>query len=83
MKDMLPGDVVHLGQELGLGFVRLKGMSPSSIHNDMAYAWLMRFDNVPQTSGNPTWRALARALSEMKCQNVIDKIIQSNLLVQS
>ena len=81
IKDMVPDDVMRLGQELGLGIVRMKGMSPSSIHNEMAYAWLMRFDNVPQTSGDPTWRALAWALSEMKCQNVIDKIIQGELLV--
>ena len=78
---MVPDDVLRLGQELGLGIVRMKGMPPSSIHSDMAYAWLMRYDNVPQTSGDPTWRALARALAEMKCQNVIDKIIQSELLV--
>ena len=81
IKDMVPDDVMRLGQELGLGIVRIKGMSLSSIHSDMAYAWLMRFDNVPQTSGRPTWRALARALSEMKCQNVIDRIIQGELLV--
>ena len=81
IEDMVPDDVMRLGQELGLGIVRMKGMSLSSIHSDMAYAWLMRFDNVPQTSGRPTWRALARALSEMKCQNVVDKIIQSELLL--
>ena len=77
IEDMVPDDVVRLGQELGLRCARMKAMSPSSIHNDMAYAWLMCYDYVPQTSGDPTWRALAQALFHMKCHKVIDKIIQS------
>ena len=77
IEDMVPDDVIRLGQELGLRYARMKKMSLSSIHNEMAYAWLMCFDYVPQTSGDPTWQALAQALLYMKCHDVIGKIVES------
>ena len=74
---MVPNKVKELGQELGLSHVTLEMMSQASIHIDMAYAWLMKCDDVKKKSGTPTMRALAKALEEIGFQDPIDKIIQS------
>ena len=74
IKSMTPTNVRKLGMKLGLGYTGLQAMQPDAIHDQMAHAWL-------QSSNNPTWQTLARALKETNCQYVINRISECELLV--
>ena len=77
IRDLTPQQVLDLGQELGLYRSTLKTMPQESIRGDMVHAWLMKMDDVPEVCGDPTWRSLARGLSEQRLWGVVDTVRQS------
>ena len=62
LEDLTPQQIHNLGLELGLHYPTLMKMPQTSIHGDMVHAWLIRSDDVQETSGEPSWRSLAKAL---------------------
>ena len=77
LEDLTPQQIHNLGLELGLHYPTLKKMPETSIHGDMVHAWLIRSDDVQDTSGEPSWRSLAKALQSQRIGGPVDTIRQS------
>ena len=77
LRDLTPQQIKDLGLELGLYSNTLNKMPQTSIHGDMVQAWLIRCDDVLETSGNPSWRSLATALLNQGFGGPADTIRQS------
>ena len=61
--DLPSGEVIKLGEALGLGYPKLEKMK--NLHHDMVAAWLRQEDDVIERCGDPTWKSLAKALNEI------------------
>ena len=81
IKDLKAGQVIYLGETLGLSDETLH--SVKDIHKRMVIAWLSEKDNVVETSGNPSWKSLEDALRKIGATDVADMIIKGRLVTNS
>ena len=74
LKELENDQIIDVGTALGINHAKLKRMR--SLPGDMVAAWLRREDDVIEFSGNPTWKALTRALSDNGQTGLATKIQQ-------
>ena len=63
LSDLSNEQLIDLGGALGLYFPTLRRMK--DLPNDMVAAWLLRQEDVLETSGEPTYERLAKALEQI------------------
>ena len=80
IKILSPAETRQLGAKLGLDYNNLRRIPDSTLHLDMADAWLVGHDNSRVVSGQPTWRALALACARHNMWGVVSQIEQGMFL---
>ena len=73
LKDMSDNQLIDLGRALGLHFSSLQRMK--DLPNELVAAWLLRQEDVLETSGEPTYERLAVALEKIR-QNGLAKDVR-------
>ena len=66
----------ELGIELGLDITELIIVPTDQLPLELCERWLCGDDDVLQTSGNPTWISLIRALINIDLDGLADRIEQ-------
>lgn len=64
MRPLSKGDIVKVGVTLGLKPNKLKDQTADEIHINMITSWLLKNDNVMESSGTPTLKSLKKALKD-------------------
>ena len=82
LKGLSQEELINLGDELGLSYLRLKEMA-GPLPEEMVAAWLSKEDNVLKRTGQPTWRSLADALKRLGQADIANKIIRERVEMES
>ena len=75
-RTLSPDKARDVGAELGLAYNNLWRMSDSTLHLDVADAWIVGHNNSQDVSGEPTWRALALACARQGVWGLVWQIEQ-------
>ena len=73
MKSLANTDLIQAGVALGLNYTRLKDIRENLL-DEMLTKWLRGDDDVHETSGDPSWESLVRALEKAGYNGVAMKI---------
>ena len=76
IKNLEAGQIIALGQSLGLSYETLTSVKCGDIPSRMVTAWLSKKDKVVETSGNPSWKSLKDALLKMRVTDVANMIMK-------